>query len=228
MAAVTDPSVCRSSRQASAMRYSLMYCETFLPASRLMAPDICRAGTPARRASRDSVRFSSRNSRCSLSRRSTRSMTSRSCAAVDAASSACASGSGSARARALPEPLAQAEEAASTAAQDRDVIDRVDRLLKEQRLFLDENLTLSRLARRAGVPARQISGAINRLAGKNVSQYINEYRIAEACRLLRQTDGSVTAAMLESGFQTKSNFNREFRRVTTLSPATWRDQNRAT
>ena len=133
-----------------------------------------------------------------------------------------------ARARALPEPLAQAEQATSTAAQDRDVIDRVDRLLNEHRLFLDENLTLSRLARRAGVPARQISGAINRLAGKNVSQYINEFRIAEACRLLRQTDGSVTAAMLESGFQTKSNFNREFRRVTTLSPATWRDQNRAT
>jgi AraC-like DNA-binding protein len=32
--------------------------------------------------------------------------------------------------------------------------------------------------------------------------------------------------MLESGFQTKSNFNREFRRVTSLSPATWRDRNR--
>ncbi|WP_327290156.1 AraC family transcriptional regulator [Sinorhizobium americanum] len=90
----------------------------------------------------------------------------------------------------------------------------------------DENLTLSRLARRAGVPARQISGAVNRLARKNVSQYINDFRIAEACRLLRESDMSVTAAMLESGFQTKSNFNREFRRVTSLSPASWREQNR--
>jgi AraC-like DNA-binding protein len=47
------------------------------------------------------------------------------------------------------------------------------------------------------VPARQISGAVNRLAGKNVSQYINDFRIAEACRLLRETDMSVTAAMFE-------------------------------
>ncbi|MEW6633873.1 MAG: helix-turn-helix domain-containing protein [Pseudomonadota bacterium] len=38
----------------------------------------------------------------------------------------------------------------------------------------------------------------------------------------------VTAAMFESGFQTKSNFNREFRRVTSLSPASWREQSRTT
>ncbi len=132
-----------------------------------------------------------------------------------------------ARARALPEPAAEPEPSSPTAAQDREVLDRVDRLLNEHRLFLDENLTLSRLARRASMPARQISGAVNRLAGRNVSQYINDFRIAEACRLLRQDNSSVTAAMFESGFQTKSNFNREFRRVTSLSPATWRDRNRA-
>lgn len=76
------------------------------------------------------------------------------------------------------------------------------------------------------MPARQISGAVNRLAGKNVSQYINDIRISEACRLLRDTDMSVTSAMLDAGFQTKSNFNREFRRVTTLSPVSWREQHR--
>ena len=33
--------------------------------------------------------------------------------------------------------------------------------------------------------------------------------------------------MLESGFQTKSNFNREFRRVTAHNPAAWREQSRS-
>jgi len=132
-----------------------------------------------------------------------------------------------ARARAIPVPAAETE-AVSTAAQDREVLDRIRNLLVEQKLARDENLTLSRLARRAGVPARQISGAVNRLAGKNVSQYINDFRVAEACRLLRETDMPVTAAMFESGFQTKSNFNREFRRVTSFSPASWREQSRAT
>lgn len=113
------------------------------------------------------------------------------------------------------------------AEQDRDILARVDRLLVQQKLFRDDNLTLARLGRRASLPARHISGAINRLAGKNVSQYINDIRVAEACRLLRETEMSVTAAMFDSGFQTKSNFNREFRRVTSLNPAAWREKNRS-
>ena len=127
---------------------------------------------------------------------------------------------------ALPPAASDAAQASSSADQDRDVLDRIEQLLVARKLFRDENLTLSRLARRAGVPARQISGAVNRLARKNVSQYINDFRIAEACRLLERTDISVTAAMFEAGFQTRSNFNREFRRVTSLSPASWRDRNR--
>jgi AraC-like DNA-binding protein len=64
--------------------------------------------------------------------------------------------------------------------------------------------------------------AINRVRRQNVSQYINGYRIEEACRLLRETDKPVTSVMFEAGFETKSNFNREFRRATGASPAEWR------
>lgn len=131
-----------------------------------------------------------------------------------------------ARAKAAPEADFETTSSAPDAEIDRNVLDKVEALLTEQKLFLDENLTLSRLARRASIPARQISGAINRLTGQNVSRFINDYRIAEACRRLEKDDISITTVMFESGFQTKSNFNREFRRVTSLSPADWRDKNR--
>ncbi|WP_019564483.1 helix-turn-helix transcriptional regulator [Agrobacterium sp. 10MFCol1.1] len=108
--------------------------------------------------------------------------------------------------------------------QDRDVVERLDRLMETHTLYRDENLNLSRLAKRLGLPSRQISGAINRSLGVNVSQYVNQLRIREACRLLEETDQSVTAIMLSSGFQTKSNFNREFRRVTGMSPMDWRER----
>ena len=78
------------------------------------------------------------------------------------------------------------------------------------------------LARRAGIPARRISGAINRLTDMNVSQYVNDHRIREACRLLRETDHAVTAVMFEAGFQTKSNFNREFARMNGENPTQFR------
>jgi AraC-like DNA-binding protein len=109
----------------------------------------------------------------------------------------------------------------SSAAEDRETLARVDAVLSTG-LYRDPDLNLGRLARRTGLPARCISGAVNRLEGRNVSQYVNDRRIAEALELLRNTDRPVTAILFEVGFSTKSNFNREFRRVTGTSPSAWR------
>ena len=105
-----------------------------------------------------------------------------------------------------------------------DVLAAFDRLMQEQRLFLDPNLTLDRMARRLGIPARQISAAINAVHARNVSQVVNQYRVAEAQRLLTSTARSVTEVLMDAGFQTKSNFNREFRRVAGMSPSDYRAQ----
>jgi AraC-like DNA-binding protein len=98
----------------------------------------------------------------------------------------------------------------------------IEALMTQKRVFLDPDLNLDRLSRKALIPSRQISAAINRTAGKNVSQYVNDFRIAEACQRLAVGGASVTEVMFEAGFQTKSNFNREFRRVTGTTPQEWR------
>lgn len=108
--------------------------------------------------------------------------------------------------------------------EDRETFSIVEALMTTKRVYRDVDLNLDRLARKLGIPARQISSAINRATGKNVSQYVNEYRIAEACTLLVETNKPVTEVMFEVGFQTKSNFNREFRRVTEMSPLEWRER----
>jgi AraC-like DNA-binding protein len=104
----------------------------------------------------------------------------------------------------------------------------VSETLRSGQLYKDANLTLTRLARRCGVPARQVSRAINRSHNCNVSQYVNAMRITEACRLLKETDMPITSVIYESGFQTKSNFNREFLRITGKIPRDWRDKLRQT
>jgi len=125
---------------------------------------------------------------------------------------------------ALAVPLPEGrEEISELSAQDQDVLLRIKTLLDETRIYQNENLNLTRLARKSGIPARQISTAINRVSGENVSRFINNYRIHEACRLLRETDLPITTIMLEAGFQTKSNFSREFRRVTATTPSLWRE-----
>lgn len=119
-------------------------------------------------------------------------------------------------------PAIQQETGLKDDAADNDVVAAIDKLLREHGLFRNPDLTLDRLARRAGIPSRQISAAINRVHGRNVSQVVNEYRIAEAQRLLAETELPITAIMLECGFQTKSNFNREFRRMAGMSPSDFR------
>jgi len=104
---------------------------------------------------------------------------------------------------------------------DQRLLERVQNLMTQQRLYQDADLSLSRLARRLGVPAKSLSIAINRLEAQNVSQWVNSYRVADACRQMEQGQVSITVASLEAGFRTKSNFNREFRRIKGVSPSQW-------
>lgn len=105
-----------------------------------------------------------------------------------------------------------------------ELVARLQTLLKNDPLFLDPDLTLSRLARRLQVPVKELSKAINQLCGENVSRFVNRHRIAHACGLLKQGH-SVTSAMFDSGFQTKSNFNRESLRLKGCAPQIWLGRN---
>ena len=105
---------------------------------------------------------------------------------------------------------------------DQAIVARLDEYVTSQKPYLDPDLTLARLSRKLVIPAKQLSAAINRVKGENVSRYVNRKRIEHACLLLEKGQ-SVTTAMLDSGFNTKSNFNREFLRVQGKSPRSWLD-----
>jgi len=104
-----------------------------------------------------------------------------------------------------------------------DLYEKLNRLLHDERLFADSDLNLKKLARKVGVPTREVSRAINQHAEINVSQWINSARVDAACEALVDTEVSVTQAMMDAGFLTKSNFNREFRRLKGCSPTQWRE-----
>jgi AraC-like DNA-binding protein len=108
------------------------------------------------------------------------------------------------------------------AADDAELMAQIEEMMRSKMPHHDPELTLARLARKMALPARRISAAINRVRALNVSQYVNEHRIADACQRLSHTDMPITQILLEVGFLTKSNFNREFRRVTGMNPSAWR------
>lgn len=121
-------------------------------------------------------------------------------------------------------PILSLESKESEAA-DYSLLELLNKLLIDEKLYADTELNLQRLARKAGVPARSISRVINSHTGQNMSQWVNNARINAACNLLNDKDITITQAMVESGFLTKSNFNREFRRIKGCSPSEWRELN---
>ncbi|PSV89570.1 MULTISPECIES: helix-turn-helix domain-containing protein [Vibrionaceae] len=102
------------------------------------------------------------------------------------------------------------------------IMAKFDALMSDHQLFKDPDLSLNRLARKLGIPARKISSAVNQTHQQNISKVINAYRIEHAKTLLKQTDEVITEIFLSSGFQTKSNFNREFLRITGQTPSEFR------
>lgn len=128
-----------------------------------------------------------------------------------------------------PPTVSRAEDPIQTASdgrdasQDRAILAAVEALM-QQGLYQRADLSLLMLARKAGIPARQVSAAINAVHRQSVSHYVNGWRIRAAARLLTESDEPVIAIMEQAGFQTKSNFNREFRRITGVTPTAWRSR----
>ncbi|MEZ5754986.1 MAG: AraC family transcriptional regulator [Paracoccaceae bacterium] len=117
----------------------------------------------------------------------------------------------------LPPPTATEDDHALMA--------RLADLLETRALWRDPDLTLAKLARRLQVPAKRLSTAVNRTTGDNISRLVNGHRIRAACDALAR-GATVTQAMLDAGILTKSNFNREFRRITGQTPTEWQAAHR--
>lgn len=122
-------------------------------------------------------------------------------------------------------PEKQPEISTDDNAEGRALFERWTQLVQAEQLHkLEFGITLPQAARKLQVPARQLSNAVNQIYGKSFSTHLNDLRVQEAQNLLgTRADLSVIEVMHEAGFSTKSNFNKEFLRVTGMSPTAYRE-----
>ncbi len=57
---------------------------------------------------------------------------------------------------------------------------------------------------------------------KSFTEFVNEVRIGEACKLLMNKDFNISQICYEVGFNNISNFNRKFKEITKLTPKEYR------
>lgn len=98
-------------------------------------------------------------------------------------------------------------------------------LITRERMHLDPDLTLTRLAEELEMPEKILSFVLNEGVGSSYRDYINGLRVDEAKSQLAdpsRADRSVLAIATDSGFSSKATFNRIFKRFTGCTPTEYR------
>ncbi|WP_370978231.1 helix-turn-helix domain-containing protein [Agaribacterium sp. ZY112] len=98
-------------------------------------------------------------------------------------------------------------------------------LMETKKRYTDPELSQESLAQSMGISKRTLSAVINGHYGCNFADFINNYRLEEAKRLLREEKNSaVLDVMYASGFNSKATFNALFKKLEGLTPTQYRKQ----
>lgn len=131
--------------------------------------------------------------------------------------------SGIAKAQEKPEREETKKYQHSTLSEDKmqQITDRIHDVMKREKPYLDTDFALEDLSELITVPKHHITEALNSALQVNFYKFINQYRVEESKRLIREmnTDRNLMEIGLESGFKSKSTFNKYFKEITGVSPS---------
>lgn len=104
---------------------------------------------------------------------------------------------------------------------------QLQRLMEEEQVFRDPEMSLDKLAQQLGSSSHALSYYINTYEGCNFPDWLNRFRVEYACQLLHDPQYAqlkIAALAYESGFNTLSVFNGAFKKVVGCTPSEFRRQ----
>lgn len=99
---------------------------------------------------------------------------------------------------------------------------KVETFMDAEKPYLDPDLNLPALAEGLEVSTHHLSQVINEKHGSNFFDYINRFRVEEVKRKIQMEkyeNYSLLGIAMESGFNSKSSFNRVFKQITGETPS---------
>jgi AraC-like DNA-binding protein len=102
---------------------------------------------------------------------------------------------------------------------------KISYLMDMEKVYRDETLSLQSLAEKCSISPHCLSQIINEHLKKSFPDLINGYRVEEAKTLLGdrgRVNRKVLAIAFEVGFNTKSGFNKVFKKYTNMTPTQYR------
>jgi len=96
--------------------------------------------------------------------------------------------------------------------------------METEKPFIYNELRLVNLADELGFSTHLLSKVINKKSGKNFNQFINDYRLKEAKRLLLENpEYSIKSIYFDVGFNNKATFYNAFKKEFNCTPTQFRD-----
>jgi AraC-like DNA-binding protein len=89
-----------------------------------------------------------------------------------------------------------------------------------------EPISLATIAFAVGLTPGHLTTVVRRKTGRSVQRWITERRMAQARRLLRETDLNIETVAASVGYRQPSFFIKHFRRDHAITPAMWRRRTR--
>ena len=98
----------------------------------------------------------------------------------------------------------------------------ISQTMEDEKLYLNNHLTIEMFSKHLNASRSYISQVINEKFNTNFNNFINEYRIKEARRMLIDEENrNLTIETIASmvGFGNKSSFNNAFKKYTGITPS---------
>ncbi|HNY64253.1 MAG TPA: AraC family transcriptional regulator [Deltaproteobacteria bacterium] len=124
--------------------------------------------------------------------------------------------------QAPPRPEAKRARQELSPVQAEDMRRRVLWVLEQERMFLNEDLSLASFAHAMGIEPYQLSRFLNTCLHTTFTRLVNSCRVREAQDMLAKGGMTVLAIAFASGFNSKASFNRIFKRHTGKTPTEYR------
>ncbi|MCD0470270.1 AraC family transcriptional regulator [Flavobacterium sp. JAS] len=103
--------------------------------------------------------------------------------------------------------------------------EKLENVMIEKELYKNSNLTLQDLAQEVNISSHQLSQFLNNNVGKNFTSFINEFRINEACKIIKSSDKFTLESIgYDVGFNSKSTFFAAFKKHTGKTPLNYQLQ----
>lgn len=86
----------------------------------------------------------------------------------------------------------------------------------------DKNISLEKAAAKANLSTTAFCRFFKERTRKSFTEFVNEVRVGEACKLLADKDLNISQICYEVGFNNISNFNRKFKEIIGFTPKQYR------